>query len=73
MPRFDRRRTTAASFLTLCLCVGALSLLVGCGKKEPEPTVPGYYTGPIKPKGEVAPGPANQAKPGQKGGAATGE
>jgi len=52
--------------------VGSLPFAAGCGKKEPEPNVPGYYTGPIKPKGEVAPGPAGAARPGARGGAATG-
>ena len=53
----------------------AASLLAGvtagCAKKEPPPTVPGYYSGPIKPKGEVAPGPTTGAKSGVKGEAAT--
>jgi len=58
-----------------CAGLGAVCLwplVVGCGKKEPEPSVPGYYTGPIKPKGEDAPGPAGAARPGARGGAATG-
>ncbi|NLH99956.1 MAG: hypothetical protein GX446_10765 [Chthonomonadales bacterium] len=57
-----------------CLLAGStvLGLTAGCRQKEPEPTVPGYYTGPIKPKGEVAPGPATGgAKAGVKGEAAS--
>lgn len=42
-------------------------IVAGCGKKEPPPSVPGYYTGPIKPKGDVAPGPTTGAKAGVKG------
>jgi len=61
-------RVGATAFAAMILIGGA-----GCKKSEPEPTAPGYYTGPIKPKGEVAPpggGPAGGAK---KPGAALGE
>lgn len=47
-------RTTAWAKRTLVLggliAVSPL-LLAACGKKEPEPTAPGYYTGPMKAKG----------------------
>ncbi len=56
-------RALGASFAAV-LMVG---IVAGCGKTEPPPTVPGYYTGPIKPKGDVAPGPTTGAKAGVKG------
>jgi hypothetical protein len=62
-------RTLAAAFAAVTL----VAVAAGCAKKEPEPSMPGYYTGPIKPKGEVAPGPASGAKSGVKGEAATGK
>lgn len=58
--------------LTVSIALGMLAL-PGCKKSEPEPSAPGYYTGPIKPKGEVAPGPGAGAKPGSKPSAATGD
>lgn len=69
----DRRRI--CSLLAASAAVGSLGLMafgsMGCGKKEPEPSAPGYYTGYMRPKGEVAPGPNTQGKkPGPKAGAA---
>lgn len=55
--------------LAACTLAG---MVAGCRKKEPEPSVPGYYQGPIKPKGEVAPGPSTGGtKAGIKGEAAS--
>jgi len=58
--------------MVLCGAVGMLLLTVSYGcKKEEEPTPPGYYTGPITPKGQATPnkGPANsKAGATQKGG-----
>ncbi len=62
------RRAAVASIAATLLA----GIVAGCAKKEPPPSVPGYYTGPIKPKGDVAPGPTTGAKSGVKGEAATG-
>lgn len=56
-----------SALVTLALVPG----LSGCKKSEPEPNVPGYYTGPMKTKGEVAPGPGAGQKAGSKAAAAT--
>jgi hypothetical protein len=46
--------------------VWLLPAIAGCGKKEPAPSVPGYYTGPMRPKNEVAPGPTGAPKGGAR-------
>lgn len=56
------RRNLVALVSVLGLLVLLPVLLAGCQKKE-EPNAPGYYTGPMKPKG-TTPGA------GQKGGPA---
>jgi len=50
------RNRSVARGVILLGAVGALLLTFSFGcKKEEEPIVPGYYTGPIKPKGEAMP------------------
>ena len=40
-------------------------LLTGCGKEEPKTSAPGYYDGPMKPKGAAKTGTEDTtAKPG---------
>jgi hypothetical protein len=68
MPSDIRRNLSLRVVLPLSLLACCLAGLAGCGKEKPEPTVPGYYEGPIKPKNDVAPGPGGaEAKPGAKG------
>jgi hypothetical protein len=68
MSRVTRRRTKQAVLWPVCLSLCVLALLPGCSKKEPEPSVPGYFSGQMKPKSEVAPSPGGaKAKPGGKG------
>lgn len=58
--------------LLVAVCVMSETLLLpGCKQSEPEPSVPGYYTGPIKRKSEVAPGPGGGPAAGEKAGTAT--
>ncbi len=40
--------------------VFSCSLLVGCAQQEPPPSAPGYYSGPMKPKGAGFAAPAGQ-------------
>jgi hypothetical protein len=74
MPAMDRGLAQRRAFCALCATAVLIGAVAGCAKKEPPPTVPGYYTGPIRPKGEVAPGPMGAPKAGKPAGeAATGK
>jgi hypothetical protein len=41
----------------------AMPLLIGCGKKEPPASAPGYYEGPMKAKGDTATKTEDQTTP----------
>lgn len=61
-----RNRTLARGAVFLGVA-GALLLMVsvGCKQKE-EPTAPGYYTGPLTPKGKAGPTMGGKGQAGGK-------
>jgi len=53
------RRPVASALLALAALCLLTALSAGCGKKE-EASAPGYYSGPMQPKGQPKPASPTQ-------------